>query len=240
MIGDLILIFIFVIIWKRILGLKKTNFREFIFEITIYLGVFVFALVFYKTSYFLLSFIFDFGLFPSIVGVFALSFILIYGAVKFVIYYLRKRGRLSEELREKIINKLIEFYESIIKSERDFEKAFMIFFVINAVVILTLFNSLIDVFTHQKILRYEVDQKLRAREESLVGSVEGPPSARNNIKETLEFLRIVDPRAYEKIVKNTTRFVFSSQSISPILATAHLPESYIEIDPIFSKPFNSL
>ncbi|MDF1497955.1 MAG: hypothetical protein P1P85_01175 [Patescibacteria group bacterium] len=240
MIGDLILIFIFAIIWQKILKLKKENFREFIFELFIYFFVFFFTIVFYKFSSFLLSFIFDFGLFPSIVGVFALSFVLIYLPIRFFIYYLSKKNKLTFERRQKIIEKEINFLEFIIQGERDFQKAFIIFFTINIIIIFTLLNSFIDVFTHQKILDYSNEKKIDIKAEKIIQGTQGSSQGMENISETLHFLRIVDPKAYEKIVNNTNQFYFSQRSMKPVLAMAHMPEDYIEIDPVFSKPFDSL
>ena len=120
MIGDLILIFIFAIIWQRILPLKKENFREFVFELSIYFVVFCLNLILYKFSYFALSLVFDFGLFPSIVGVFALSFIVFYAIIRFLIYYLFKKKHLSAEKRERIINKETSFFNFFIHSTKDF------------------------------------------------------------------------------------------------------------------------
>lgn len=240
MIGDLILIFIFVIVWRKILKLKRENFREFIFEITIYFITFAFTLIFYKFSYFLLSFVFDFGLFPSIVGIFAFSFILTYLGVRFFVYYLEKKGRLSLDRKEKLIDKEACFYAFFIHGAEDFQKTFTIFFAINLVIIFTLLNSFVDVFTHQKILIHKNNQAINVRAEKLIKTAQGPPSAVKNLEETLDFLQVVDPKAYEKIVKNTNNFVFSSGSMKPVLALAHVSENYIEIDPVFSKPFNSI
>ncbi len=240
MIGDLILIFIFSVVWWRILKLKKENFREFVFEITIYFIAFAFTLIFYKFSCFLLSFVFDFGLFPSIVGIFALSFTLVYIPVRFIIYYLFRKKRLSLEAKEKAIDKFTKFYEFIIPYYDDFQKAFVIFFAINLIIIFTLLNSFVDVFTRQKILNYENSASLDTKAESLIKSAQGSNQARKNLSETIHFLKIVDPKAYEKIVGNTNSFVFSSRNMKPILAMAHMPDDYIEIDPTFSKPFNSL
>lgn len=240
MIGDLILIFVFVIIWRRILKLKKDNFRGFVFEITIYLAVFLLTLIFYKFSYFLLSFVFDFGLFPSITGIFAFSFILIYLGVRFFVYYLEKKDRLSLDRKEKLIDKEADFYDFFIHGMEDFQKAFTIFFAINLIIIFTLLNSFVDVFTHQKILNYENNQTINVKAEKLIKTAQGSSSAIKNLEETLDFLRVVDPRAYEKIVKNTSNFVFSAGSMKPVLALAHVSENYIEIDPVFSEPFNSI
>ncbi|MCK5490962.1 MAG: hypothetical protein KAI67_03900 [Candidatus Pacebacteria bacterium] len=240
MIGDLILIFIFAIIWWKILKLKKENFREFIFELSIYISVFVITIILYKFSSFLLSFVFDFGLFPSIVGVFALNFMIIYLSIRFFIYYLSKKNKLTLEKREKIIRSEIKLIEFILHSFEDFQKAFVIFFTINLIIIFTLLNSVVDVFTHQKILNYENSQKIDIRAEKLISNTKGSAQGRDNLSETIHFLRIVDPRAYEKIVENTNSFVFSSRSMMPVLAMAHMPDDYIEIDPIFAKPFNSL
>ncbi len=240
MVGDLILIFIFAIIWRKILKLKKENFREFVFEITIYFAVFLLTLIFYKFSYFLLSFVFDFGLFPSITGIFAFSFVLIYLGVRFLVYYLAKKGHLSPDRKEKLIDKEAGFYDFFIHGIEDFQKAFTVFFAINLIIIFTLLNSFVDVFTHQKILNYKSDQTIGAKAERLIKIAEGPSSAKENLAKTMHFLRTVDPRAYEKIIKNTSGFVFSSGSIKPALAIAHVSENYIEIDPIFSKPFNSI
>lgn len=240
MIGDLILFAVFAIIWRRILKLKKENFREFVFEITIYLAVFLLTLIFYKFSYFLLSFVFDFGLFPSITGIFAFNFILIYLSVRFFVYYLAKKGHLSFDRKEKLIDKEAGFFDFFIHSIDDFQKVFTIFFAVNMIIIFTLLNSFIDVFTHQKILNYKNSAAINAMAEKLLSSAEGPSGAKENLAETIYFLRTVDPRAYEKIVKNTNSFVFSSRSTKPILAMAHMPSSYIEIDPIFSKSFNSI
>jgi len=105
MIGDLILIFIFAIIWQRIIKLKKENFREFIFELSIYFSVFAITIIFYKFTSFLLSFIFDFGLFPSIVGVFALNFMIIYLPVRFLVYYLTKKNKFT--LEKKVLQTIL-------------------------------------------------------------------------------------------------------------------------------------
>lgn len=240
MIGDLILIFIFVVIWQRIIKLRKTNFREFIFELSIYLAVFCLNLILYKFSSSALSLIFDFGLFPSIVGIFALSFIILYIIIRFCVYYFFKKKHWTIEKREKIIDKEIGFFNFFIHGMEDFQKAFTIFFAINLIIIFTLLNSFVDVFTHQKILNYENNADLNIRAEYLIKNTQGSDQAIKNLEETLDFLNVIDPRAYEKIVKNTNKFVFSSRNMKPVLAMAHMPENYIEIDPIFSKPFNSL
>ena len=240
MIGDLILIFIFVVIWQRIIKLRKTNFREFIFEFSIYLAVFCLSLILYKFSSFALSLIFDFGLFPSIVGIFALSFIIFYVIARFSVYYFFKKKHWTVKKREKIIDKEIGFFDFFIRSMEDFQKAFIIFFVINLVIIFTLLNSFVDVFTHQKILNYENNKNINIKAESLIKNAKGSSSAIKNLEETLDFLSVVNPRAHEKIVKNTNEFVFSSRNMRPVLAMAHMPANYIEIDPIFSKPFNSV
>jgi hypothetical protein len=98
----------------------------------------------------------------------------------------------------------------------------------------------VDVFTHQKILNYENSASLDAKAEKLIKDAQGSDQARKNLSETIHFLKVVDPKVYEKIVKNTNSFVFSSKKMMPILAMAHMPEDYIEIDPTFSKPFDSL
>ncbi|MCK5413442.1 MAG: hypothetical protein KAI57_03640 [Candidatus Pacebacteria bacterium] len=240
MIGDLVLIFIFVIIWQRILKLRKENFREFIFELSIYFFVFAITIIFYKFFLLALSYIFDFGLFPSIVGVFALNFMIIYLPIRFFVYYLTKKNKLTSEKREKIIRSEMKLIDFVLHSLEDFQKAFMIFFVINLIIIFTLLNSFVDVFTHQKILNYESNKNIDIRAEKLISNTKGSVQGRKNLAETIYFLKIVDPKVYEKIVENTNSFVFSSKSMMPVLAMAHMPDDYIEIDPIFTKPFNSL
>ena len=196
MIGDLILIFIFAIIWQRIIKLRKTNFREFIFELSIYFFVFVITIIFYKFSFLVLSFVFDFGLFPSIVGVFALNFMIIYLPSRFFVYYLTKKNKLTPEKREQIIRSEIKFIDFILHSLEDFQKAFMIFFVINLIIIFTLLNSFVDVFTHQRILNYENNRNLDIRAEKLISNTKGSVQGRKNLAETIHFLKIVDPKAY--------------------------------------------
>ena len=239
MIGDLILIFVFAIIWQRILKLKKENFREFIFELSIYFVVFCLNLILYKFSFSALSLVFDFGLFPSIVGVFALSFIIFYAIIRFLIYYIFKKKYLSSEKREKIINKEISFFDFFIHSVEDFQKAFIIFFVINLVIIFTLLNSFVDVFTHQRILNYENSKTLDVKAERMIINAEGDDNFKNNLRQTLKFLKIVDPRAYKKIVEHTDSFVISPKNIS-MLAFAQCSDGTIVFAPIFAKPFNSL
>lgn len=245
MIGDLILIFIFVIIWQRIIKLRKTDFREFIFELSIYLPVFCLNLILYKFTSLSLSYIFDVGLFPSIVGIFALSFIIIYIIVRFSVYYFFKKKHLSFERREKIIDKEVGFFNFFIHSMKDFQKAFTIFFVINLVIIFTLLNSFVDVFTHQKILNYENDRALDIKAERMINNTKNGADFKNNLQQTLKFLKTVDPRAYEKIIKHTNSFVISKDiprnlSTSDFIAYASLPEMSITFKPIFTKPFNSL
>ena len=238
MIGDLILIFVFAVIWQRIIKLRKTDFREFIFELSIYFAVFCLNLIFYKSSYLILSLIFDFGLFPSIVGVFALSFIIFYAIIRFFVYYLFKKKYLSIEKREKIINKEISFFDFFIHSMEDFQKAFTIFFVINLVIIFTLLNSFVDVFTHQRILTYENNKALDAKVERMIVNAKGNESFKNNLRQTFKFLRTVDPRAYEKIIKHTNHFVISSKNAP--LALARCSDGSIIFSSIFAKLFNSL
>jgi len=245
MIGDLVLIFVFAIIWQRILRLKKENFREFIFELSIYFVVFCLNLILYKFSSSVLSLVFDFVLFPSIVGIFALSFIVFYAIIRFFVYYLFKKKYLSIEKREKIINKEINFFDFFIHSVEDFQKVFIIFFVINLVIIFTLLNSFVDVFTHQRILTYENSRTLDAKAERMVINAKGDDDFKNNLRQTLKFLRTVDPRAYEKIVEHTDSFVVSGSiprnlPTPDFLAYASFPEMSITFKPIFSKPFNSL
>ena len=245
MIGDLILIFIFVIIWQRILKLRKTNFREFIFELSIYLAVFCLNLISYKFSSFALSLIFDFGLFPSIIGIFALNFIILYITVRFSVYYIFKKKHLSIEKREKIINKEVGFFDFFIHSMEDFQKAFTIFFAINLIIVFTLLNSFIDVFTHQKILNYENNRALDIKAESMINDTKSNMDFRNNLRQTFKFLKTVDPRAYEKIIKHTNSFVVSQNipsnlPTSDFLAYASYPMMSITFKPIFTRPFNSL
>jgi len=245
MIGDLILIFVFAVIWQRIIKLRKTDFREFIFELSIYFAVFCLNLILYKFSSSALSLIFDFGLFPSIVGVFALSFIIFYAIIRFFVYYLFKKKYLSIEKREKIINKEISFFDFFIHSMEDFQKAFTIFFVINLVIIFTLLNSFVDVFTHQRILTYENNKALDAKVERMIVNAKGNESFKNNLRQTFKFLRTVDPRAYEKIIKHTDSFIVSKNiprnlPTPNFLAYASFPEMSITFKPIFAKPFNSL
>ena len=245
MIGDLILIFIFAIIWQRILKLRRTNFREFIFELSIYLPVFCLNLILFKFSSFVFSLIFDFGLFPSIVGIFALSFIVLYITVRFFVYYVFKKKHLSSEKREKIINKEIGFFDFFIHSAEDFQKAFIIFFLINLVIIFTLLNSFVDVFMHQRILNYENSRALDIKIERMINSTKSNESFKDNLRQTFKFLRTVDPRAYEKIVKHTDSFVVSSNipsnlPTSDFVAYASLPAMSITFKPIFAKPFDSL
>ena len=239
MIGDLILIFIFAIIWQRILELKKENFREFVFELSIYFAVFCLNLILYKFSSSALSLVFDLGLFPSIVGVFALSFIIFYTAIRFFVYCFFKKKYLSAEKREKIIDKEIGFFDFFIHSVEDFQKAFIIFFVINLVIIFTLLNSFVDVFTHQKILNHENNRTLDIKVERMISSAEGDDNFKNNLRQTLKFLKTVDPRAYEKIAEHTNYFIVSSENI-PMLAFAQCSDGTIVFAPVFAKPFNSL
>ena len=238
MIGDLILIFIFVVIWQRIIKLRKTNFREFIFEFSIYLAVFCLSLILYKFSSFALSLIFDFGLFPSIVGIFALSFIIFYVIARFSVYYFFKKKHWTVEKREKIIDKEMSFFDFFIHSMEDFQKAFIIFFAINLVIIFTLLNSFVDVFTHQKILNYENNETLDIKAERMISNTKSDINFKNNLRQTLKLLKTVDPRAYEKIIENTNHLVVSSKS-TPI-AFARCSDGGIVFASIFAKPFNSL
>ena len=245
MIGDLILIFIFAIIWQRILKLRKTNFREFIFEFSIYLSVFCLNLILYKFSSFVLSFIFDFGLFPSIVGVFALSFIILYVIARFSVYYLFKKKHWTLEKREEIIEKEVNFFDFFIHSLEDFQKVFVIFFVINLVVMFTLLNSFMDVFTHQRVLNYKNSKALDVKMERMINDTKSDKNFKDNLSQTLKFLKIVDPRAYEKIIKHTDSFVISESipgnlPTSDFIAYASFPEMSITFKPVFTKPFNSL
>ena len=238
MIGDLILIFIFVVIWQKIIKLRKTNFREFIFELSIYLAVFCLNLILYKFSSLLLSFIFDFGLFPSIVGIFALSFIIFYVIARFFVYYFFKKKHWTVEKREKIIDKEMSFFDFFIHSMEDFQKVFIIFFAINLVIIFTLLNSFVDVFTHQKILNYENNETLDIKAERMISNTKSDINFKNNLRQTLKLLKTVDPRAYEKIIENTNHLVVSSES-TPI-AFAQCSDGGIVFASIFAKPFNSL
>lgn len=245
MIGDLILIFIFAIIWQRILKLRKNNFREFIFEFSIYFVVFCLNLILYKFLASVLSFIFDFGLFPSIIGVFVLSFIILYALVRFSVYYIFKKKHCTLEKREKIIDKEIGFINFFIYSKEDFQKVFTVFFIVNLIIIFTLLNSFVDVFTHQKILNYENNKALDMKAERMIGESESNLDFKNNLRQTLKFLKIVDPRAYEKIIEHTNSFVISSDisnklATGDFLAYASFPEMSITFKPIFTKPFNSL
>ena len=245
MIGDLILIFVFAIIWQRIIKLRKTNFREFIFELSIYFVVFCLNLILYKFFSSALSLIFDFGLFPSIVGIFALSFIILYIIVRFSVYYIFKKKHWTFEKRKKIIDKEISFFDFFIHSMEDFQKAFTIFFAINLIIIFTLLNSFVDVFTHQKILNYENNRALDIKAERMINNTESNADFKNNLRQTLKFLKTVDPRAYEKIIEHTNSFVVSKDIPSNLpaadfLAYASFPEMSITFKPIFTRPFNSL
>ena len=137
-----------------------------------------------------------------------------------------------------IINKEINFFDFFIHSVEDFQKAFIIFFVINLVVIFTLLNSFVDVFTHQKILNHENNRALDIKAERMISSAEGDDNFKNNLRQTLKFLKTVDPRAYEKIIKHTNHFVISSND-SPI-ALARCSDGGIVFSSIFARPFNSL
>lgn len=240
MVGDLIFIFIFAIIWMKLIKLKRNNFREFICEFFIYFVIFCFVLIFYKFLYEFLSAFFDFGLFPSVVGVFCLSFVSLYLPARSLIFIASRKGFISFEFKEKTIDQIIKFADFLIPSMQDFEKAFMVFFAINLVIIASLFNSLADVFTNQKILSYKVSAQTQQRADRLTENTEGSGQAINNLSKTLAFLKATDPKAYEKVISNTERFIFSRTSISPALAKAQIPQNYIIIDPVFDKPFNSL
>jgi hypothetical protein len=202
-------------------------------------------LILYKFFSFALSLIFDFGLFPSIVGIFALSFIILYVITRFFVYYIFKKKHLSFEKREKIIDKEMGFFDFFIHSMEDFQKAFMIFFAVNLVIIFTLLNSFVDVFTHQKILNYENNKTLDIKAERMINNTESDADFKNNLRQTLKFLKTVDPRAYEKIIKNTNSFIISKDiprnlPANDFLAYASFPAMSITFKPIFTKPFNSL
>lgn len=240
MIGDLIILTLLTIIWWKLLKLKKNNFRDFIFELTIYFAVFVASIILYKVSYFLLSLVFQFELFPSIVGIFSLSFMIFYLAVRVYIILLSRKNKFTEEAREKMIQKFVGFYDHVFPNLEEFEKAVMVFAAINFVIIFTLFNSFFDAFTHQRIMNYRNSEYLDQKAEYLIKTAKGPQSGIKNLAGTLAFLRTIDPRAYEKVVSNTESFIFPDRDMGMFLGLAHMPDNYIEINRVFVAPFDSI
>ncbi|MFA6096092.1 MAG: hypothetical protein WC788_00515 [Candidatus Paceibacterota bacterium] len=240
MIGDLIILTLLSIIWWKLLKLKKDNFRGFVFEFTIYLLVFAASIALYKISFFLLSLVFQFELFPSIVGVFSLSFFLLYSLVRISLIYLSRKNKFTPEARESITGGFVRFYDRIFPNIAEFEKAVRIFMAINIVIILTLFNSFFDAFTHQRILNYENSAALDEKAGYLLRTAKGPLSGIKNLSDTLDFLRAIDPRAYEKIVSNTESFVFPARDMGLFLGLAHMPDNLIEINGVFASPFDSV
>lgn len=213
MIGDLISILFLVIIWIRLLKLKKDNYGLFLADLFLYFFVFVFSLLFYKLFFNLSISIFPEEIYPSIMGIFAAALVFTFVSLKIIIFLLDKK-RPNWKITEKIHSLTVNIFSFINPSPRDFNKVFTAFVLINIIIVVALFNSVFDVFTNKKKLFVDKKEQaiLLAKEDDLAGAILGNDDFVYNIKKAIELLRLTSPYYYRQVVSNTEKIVLSDRN----------------------------
>lgn len=222
MIGDLISILFLVIIWVKILKAKKNDFPRFLLEITIYFLAFITTLLGYKVFFGINRFFFPEELYPSIVGVFAATLVVVYILFKFAIFVINKK-RPTWEIESRIYNIPIGILNFINPTDRDFQKFIMIFAAVNFIIIGMLLSGLPDAFSFKKKLYVDrsFENELLAKENKLISEISGNENFKYNMEKSLEFVRLTNPHYHRQIVENTDRLAISSTSMSMALASAN-------------------
>jgi len=226
MIGDLISILFLVIIWVKILKIKKNDFSRFLLEITIYFFAFIVTLLGYKLFFGINRFFFPEELFPSIVGVFAITLVIIYILFKLAIFLVNKK-RPAWEIENKIYAVPVQILDFINPTDQDFQKVFMIFFIINFIIAGTLLSSLADAFAVKKKLYIDrsFENELMVKEQNLLKTVSGNDNFKFNMAKSLEFVRLTNPYYYQQIIENTDHLAISEAGMGMALANAN-PNNY--------------
>lgn len=234
MIGDLISILFLVIIWVKILKIKKNDFSRFLLEITIYFFAFIATLLGYKLFFGINRFFFPEELFPSIVGIFAAMLVFIYILFKFVIFLINKK-RPAWEIESKIYNIPVRVLNFINPTDRDFQKVFIIFVAINFIIIGSLFNSLADAFSVKKKLYVDrgFQDSLIAKEQRLINQMPDNENLKYNAAKAIEFIRLTNPYYYRQIIDNTDSMEMGSEN-GP-LAYANPSNYSITLNPKYAE-----
>lgn len=234
MIGDLISILFLVIIWVRLLKLKKENYSRFLADLFLYFFAFVFSLLFYKLFFNIAVSIFPEEIYPSIMGIFAAALVFTFILLKIVIFLLDKK-RPNWKITEKIHSLTADIFCFIDPSPRDFNKVFTAFVLINIIIIATLFNSVFDVFANKKKLFVDKEALavLMAKEQTLSGVISGNDNFVYNIRKAIEFIRLTNPHYYEKIIKNTKKITLAKNKLSGGLAYA----DYVDYNIVFDSGY---
>lgn len=236
MIGDLISILFLAIIWVKILKAKKNDFPRFLLEITIYFLVFITTLLGYKVFFGINRFFFPEELYPSIVGVFAATLVVIYLLFKLAIFLINKK-RPVWDIENKIYNIPIGILNFINPTDRDFQKFIMIFAAINFIIIGMLLSGLPDAFSFKKRLYLggEFRPELIVKERAIIGNLSGNENFKYNIAKSIEFIRLTNPYYYALILDNTDRIRMSDNGFSSALAQADYNTYTIIFDPKYGE-----
>lgn len=232
MIGDLISILFLFIIWVRILKIKKNDFSRFLLEITIYFLAFIVTLLGYKIFFGINRFFFPEELFPSIVGVFAITLVIIYILFKLAIFLVNKK-RPAWEVESKIYNIPVGIINFINPTDQDFQKVFMIFAVVNFIIIGMLASGIPDAFSFKKrlYLGEQFRPELLSKENIILSNISGNKNFKYNIARAVELIRITNPYYYEQVIENTDHIAISGTDMGMALANAN-PNNYtITFDP---------
>ncbi|MFH1048892.1 MAG: hypothetical protein V1732_04485 [Patescibacteria group bacterium] len=234
MIGDLISILFLVIIWIKILKIKKSDFSRFLLEITIYFFAFIVTLLGYKLFFGINRFFFPEELFPSIVGVFASTLVLIYILFKFAILLINKK-RPAWEIESKIYAIPVKALDFINPTDQDFQKFFMIFMAINLIIAGALFNSLADAFSVKKKLYVDrgFQDSLIVKERRLIDQMPKNENLKYNVAKAVEFIRLTNPYYYQQIIDNTDRIGIGSEG-GPLACASSFDYS-ITFNPKYAK-----
>ncbi len=222
MIGDLISILFLVIIWVKILKARKNDFPKFLLEITIYFFAFITTLLGYKLFFGVNRYFFPEELYPSIVGVFAITLVSIYVLFKLAILLINKK-RPAWEIESKIYNIPAGILNFINPTDRDFQKFIMIFAAVNFIIIGMLLSGLPDAFSFKKKLYADrnLENGFLAKENKLINTIFGNENFKYNMAKSLEFVRLTNPYYHRQIVENTDYLAISSTSMSMALASAN-------------------
>ncbi|MBU4580705.1 hypothetical protein KKB43_06890 [Patescibacteria group bacterium] len=202
--------------------IKKTDFSRFLLEITVYFIAFIVTLLGYKLFFGINRFFFPEELYPSIVGVFASTLVLIYILFKFAILLINKK-RPAWEIENKIYAIPVKALDFINPTDQDFQKFFMIFVVVNFIIIGALLSGLPDAFSFKKKLYVDrsFENELLAKENKLINTISGNENFKYNMAKSLEFVRLTNPHYHQQIVENTDHLAISDTSMSMALASAN-------------------
>jgi hypothetical protein len=220
----------------KILKVRKTDFPKFLLEMTIYFFAFIVTLFGYKLFFSINRFFFQEELYPSIVGIFSTTLVVIYMLFKVAIFAINKK-RPGWEIENKIYSVPIKILDFINPTDQDFQKVITIFVTVNFIIIGMLLSGIPDAFSFKKRLYLggEFRPDLLEKEKMVINNLSGNENFKYNIAKSIEFIRLTNPHYYELILDNTDNIAMSERKFSVALAEADFNTYTIVFDPKYGQ-----